>query len=129
VIAIQNKTVSVIWADMLPTRSVDFWVVGFTIDFGASNSIPPPLNLEEFWEMLHKPGPDQSTLEKNDPNPVQSFLSFDRGDKKDPTVSTESGAALKFVLENGNFPQRQKGDASSTADPASTGAGAKVSNI
>jgi hypothetical protein len=108
------------------SRSVDFWVVAFKIDFGATNKIPDPLDLKEFWEMLHQPGPNEATVEKNDANPVQSFLSFHQEGQKDPTLSTESGAGLKFVLENSNFPKSQTNNASPTADSTSTGVGTKV---
>lgn len=111
---------------MFSSCSVDFWVVGFKIDFGATNKIPNPLDLKEFWDMLHQPGPDSTAAEKDDANPIRSFLSFDRGDPRHSVLSTEGGAALKFVLENGNFPRSLTVDSTSTTDTTSTGVGAKV---
>jgi hypothetical protein len=52
-------------------------------------------------------------------------LSFKHANDPASIPTTENGAALKFILENGNFPQPKKADTTSTAPPASTGAGAK----
>jgi hypothetical protein len=74
---------------------------------------------------LHKPGPNSTSLGSSDPNPVQSFLSFDNHDGKPVQKTTEPDAAHKFVLVAGNFPMPQTPSGSSGTSIASTGAGAQ----
>jgi hypothetical protein len=101
----------------------------FDIDFGASPRAPDPMNLLQFWQMLHKPGPNVQSQNQNDAQPVLSFISFDvnTNDSQGPVNSHEDGAALKFVLEDGNFPMSSRKTAGTNdgSDPTSTGAGSK----
>ena len=112
------------------SHSVDFYLFGFDVDFGASPSEKKALDLYEFWQILHKPGPAVDSQNKVDPNRVQGFLLYDNrtdlhnevGHKatQEPLVE---GAALKFVLEEGNFPMstKSRSDASKTAKPSKGG--------
>lgn len=122
---------------------MDFYLFGFTVDFGATNQSPDPLNLIEFWEMLHKPGPSSAPLDQGaDPNPIRGYLAYNEYDIKGnerikrtktkdgkplPILVPEDGAAMKFVLENGNYPMPSTvtTPTTSNATPPNTGAGAK----
>jgi hypothetical protein len=107
--------------------------LAFTVDFGATNKAPDPLNLLEFWEMLHKPGPQSTPLEEGaDPDPLRGFLSFDEKDSKGKSISKslpmsvpEDGAALKFSLSDGNYPMPTPPPPAKPTPATSTGAGAK----
>jgi hypothetical protein len=98
----------------------------FDIDFGASPHAPDPMDLLQFWRMLHKPGPNVQSQNQNDAQPLLSFLSFDSNtnDTQGPVPSTADGAALKFALEDGGYPISQS-SSSNGSDPSSTGAGTK----
>ena len=87
--------------------------------FGASPALPPPLSLLEFWELLHKPGPDVASNNQNDANPVRSALSF----SKIPQTKNEEGAAFKFVLEDGTYAVPKKVDPNDKGNPSSSGDG------
>lgn len=89
--------------------------------------------------MLHKPGPSSDPLDKGvDPDPPRGFLTYNEYDStgkaltvtKDgkllPMFVPEDGAALKFILENGNYPMPSTISVpSATSTPPSTGSGAK----
>jgi hypothetical protein len=125
---------------LLTYNSVDFYLFGFDVDFGASPSPGPAHDLRQFWEMLHAPGPSVDSKNKPDVKRLQSVLTYDAHyDEKDKPghaaaeVTMHEGAALKFALEDGNFPSppaaEPKTDATVPApppgDPQSTGAGVK----
>ena len=101
--------------------------MGFTIDFGASPQIPGPKSLDEFYEMISTPGPDEQSSQQPDVNPLIAYLSFAFNDTPpvSPIVDSLPGAALKFALSDGNSPQPSQLDTTSTTPQASTGAGAK----
>lgn len=112
------------------TAHVDFWFMGFDFDFGASPQQPPPLDLLQFWEMLHKMGPDQSSGSSGQHQALVSSLLTYGFTSQDPdhkiSPATFPGAALKFSLEDGNFPLPSQPDTSATkGDPSSTGTGSK----
>ncbi|KAF4343949.1 hypothetical protein FBEOM_2106 [Fusarium beomiforme] len=107
------------------TAHVDFWAFGFTIDFGASPNAKDPLTLLEFWQMVHQPGPAVPSKNAIDPERVQAVVSYDpRSDLEGTRVPAPSGAgtvprpnpapevvesaALKFALEDGNYPNPPK---------------------
>lgn len=101
----------------------------FDIDFGAKPRVPPPMTLLEFWRMLHNPGPNVESRNTNDHDPPQSLLIYDSNtsDTQGPVQSRDEGAAIKFVLEDGNFPMPSIKDTGSNprGGPTSTGAGSK----
>ena len=104
---------------------VDFWLLGFDVDFGASPFQPPPLDLVQFWEMMHKPGPASGDNSQQHEAPLQSLLEYsftsqDPQHQKGP--ATFDAAALKFTLEDGNFPMPST-PSSSTGGQTSTGIG------
>jgi hypothetical protein len=101
--------------------SVDFYLFGFTVYFGASPALPPAQSLLEFWELLHKPGPEVTSQNQNDvsPGPVRSLLTF----SQDPKINNEEGAAFKFVLEDGNYDVPKKVDPDDKTNPSSNGDG------
>lgn len=117
---------------------VDFYLFGFSVEFGATNQPPPPLILPQFWSMVHAPGPALASLGKDDATPLQSFLTYSIPDKNGvlqpvnldtPDTppgqgSHRDGAAHKFVLEDGNFPM-PKASSETASDPPSTGAGSE----
>jgi hypothetical protein len=100
--------------------SVDFYLFGFDVDFGASPGAKDPLSLLQFWETLHKPGPQvtsQDTLLATRIRPLILFDgNVDRVKKVPKYVEVDNGddgnliegAAFKYVLEDGNFPQSQR---------------------
>ncbi|KAI1610919.1 hypothetical protein EDD36DRAFT_306992 [Exophiala viscosa] len=108
---------------------VDFYLFGFDVNFGASPSIPSAQSLDQFWTLVHKPGPSPgstSNVEAAHQSPLQSCLSLHPplppGTQKTVYVA---GAAHKFILEDGNFPQpKTTSDTSTTSPPPNTGAGA-----
>lgn len=108
---------------------VDFYLFGFSVDFGSQNPPPAALNLHKFWEMVHQPGPTGASPGINDLHPLQSQLTYDAHEKDQQgknlpaKVTTEDGAAHKFILEDGNCPMPKEGSTDST-DPTSTGTGA-----
>ncbi|MCJ1385951.1 hypothetical protein MMC17_009076 [Xylographa soralifera] len=103
---------------------VDFYLFSFSVDFGASPQALPPINLEDFWKMVHQPGPNQqATAKDQDSNPVLSRLEYTSSDSTTKDDSTVPEAAHKFILEDGMFPMPAK-KGSAAVDPASTGAGA-----
>lgn len=96
----------------LTASSVDFYIFGFDVNFGAQNSIPDPIDLPTFYEIIHKAGPD--------PNPAPP----DRKGKDDKTTDTMKH--LKFCLENGAFPmpaRDNKADSPDASKPPSAGTG------
>lgn len=128
----------------LTLSSVDFWFFGFDIQFGAGREDPPPLPLSDFWATTHSPGPTSADRPDNDQDPQQTLVlsNPDAGDASiqpvtpSPAPTPIDGAAFKFVLQTGNFPQATKptilplaSTGSTTPPPAppitSTGAGAK----
>lgn len=92
---------------------VDFYLFAFDVYFGATNRAPPPISLLEFWNMVHKPGPDQGVVAESDPKSTKY---------SDPEMNN-----IKFTLEDGAFvmPQRDSKPATATtADPSpNSGAG------
>lgn len=104
--------------------SVDFYLFGFDVDFGASPGAKDPLSLLQFWETLHKPGPQVTSQDTLLATRIRPLILFDGNVdpiKKVPKyveVDTDDngkfieGAAFKYVLEDGNFPQSQR-----TPDP------------
>lgn len=101
----------------------------FDVDFGASPQAPPPMTLLEFWQMLHKPGPNVESENTNDKDPPESLLEYDANtaDTLGTTASRQEGAAFKFALEDGNFPMPVPADSGSnpSGGPSSTGSGSK----
>ncbi|KAM7207809.1 hypothetical protein V8F20_001851 [Naviculisporaceae sp. PSN 640] len=126
---------------------VDFWFFGFDIEFGARQVGPPPLNLFEFWESTHQPGPKAEDRADVDPNPVTAKILYDDNWKpeppppkplpppapglpappvpppqkpKEPVLKTpeKAAAAFKFVLEDGNFPMPASSNTSPTPQDA-----------
>jgi hypothetical protein len=94
-------------ADPSVLFSVNFWFYGFDIGFGAPIGDAPTLELLDFWRTTHKPGPSTSDRQDNDPNPVQTLLTYDAEVlPKNQAVAQPAvpGAAFKFVLEDGSFP-------------------------
>jgi hypothetical protein len=91
--------------------SVDFWVIGFDVNFGAPPGAPPPLALLDFWTMLHKPGPEAAPDSSHQQNgQIQSLLILQNvgqhsNNKPEQTMQTVEGAAFKYILEGGNSPQ------------------------
>jgi hypothetical protein len=119
--------------------SVDFYLFGFDVDFGASPEEQPAKNLLQFWELLHSPGPAVESQEKPDPKRLKSFVMYDKNldllgkpSHQPPEQHVYEGAALKFALEDGNFnnPPNTSTPVSPTptsdnSDPTSTGQGVK----
>ncbi|KAF8848465.1 hypothetical protein BDZ45DRAFT_269894 [Acephala macrosclerotiorum] len=79
---------------------VDFYLFGFTVDFGATNRAPDPLDLVEFWEMVHKPGPSSTPLDNDaDKNPLQGCLAFNEYDSEKKALSkTKDGKDLPMLI-------------------------------
>ncbi|MCJ1402453.1 hypothetical protein MMC11_005673 [Xylographa trunciseda] len=103
---------------------VDFYLFSFSVNFGASPQALPPINLEDFWKMVHQPGPNQQVTSKDqDSNPILSRLQYSSSGSTTMNDSTVPEAAHKFILEDGVF-SMPSAKGSSTTDPASTGAGA-----
>jgi hypothetical protein len=111
---------------------VDFYMFSFDVDFGASPTSPPPMTLLEFWQMLHKPGPNVESQKQEDADPPKSLVSYDKD--TDPATPSEQkqedGAAFKFALEDGNIPQPTKKppenpNETPPSNPTSTGTGTK----
>jgi hypothetical protein len=98
------------------------------VDFGASPSPKDPLTLFEFWKLLHQPGPSVDSKNAVDPERVQAVVTFEpRADLEGkrvavtpattppttilhqiPPPETVETAALKYVLEGGNYPNPPK---------------------
>ncbi|RKK90894.1 hypothetical protein BFJ71_g11251 [Fusarium oxysporum] len=125
------------------TAHVDFWAFGFTIDFGASPKAKDPLSLLDFWKMVHQPGPDVPSKNAIDPERVQSVISYDpRSDLEGTMIPAPKGtgtvprplpapevveaAALKFSLEDGNYPNPPKLEPKPSPAPALSGNIARV---
>ncbi|ORY16107.1 hypothetical protein BCR34DRAFT_611704 [Clohesyomyces aquaticus] len=70
--------------------NVDFYLFSFTIHFGGNAKPPDPAKLDEFYQMVHQPGPESSPTAAPEGPPVDPML-----------------AQLKFTLESGLFPQYQ----------------------
>jgi hypothetical protein len=126
------------YESMLTDYSVDFWFFGFDVRFGPNPPLPPPLDLLEFWNNTHQPGPGTSGRADNDDNPLEAYLTWNPTADKTGSVATPqepvANAAFKFVLENGNLPQPtpptpasalQLNAPPSATPVASTGAGVK----
>lgn len=122
--------------------SVDFDLFAFDVDFGASPQAKAPLNLLEFWSMLHKPGPEVASGDDLLDTRVMPCIMFDEKvfvpppppAKPDPNVplpkasvmgrisddengSAYEGAAFKHVLEDGNFPMPKRTPDTNQIDP------------
>jgi hypothetical protein len=81
--------------------------------------------------MLHSPGPAVQSQNKVDPNRMQSFVLYDEHtDLKDKPGHQPiqelpvEGAALKFVLEDGNFPSPPKSGSDASKSPSGGAGGA-----
>ena len=86
---------------------VDFYLFGFTIDFGPQPKPAPGVELPVFYEMVHTPGP-------------APLKGGSESDQTDPMM-----ARLKFTLTGGIVPQRMLAEAPASPDAPfpDTGAG------
>jgi hypothetical protein len=126
---------------ILTKSSIDFYLFGFDVDFGASPEAPKPLDIYQFFLILHKPGPDSSTDPSHQhESPLLTYIKVESS-VDDSNLSSSSSAlkhqprllidalgsaAFKYILEAGNFPMASDTTTkTTTGDPASTGAGTK----
>ncbi|KAK6429331.1 hypothetical protein LTR95_014522, partial [Oleoguttula sp. CCFEE 5521] len=86
---------------------VDFWVFGFDVYFGEQPRVPDPLNLSDFYDMVHKAGPTSG---------------------RPPSAGPETAGLdqqIKLTVEQGAFPMPSQDTATASAQPDSSGAGMK----
>ncbi|KAF2257918.1 hypothetical protein CC78DRAFT_597881 [Lojkania enalia] len=89
------------------TAYVDFWFFSFSFDFGARPIGPPPISLDEFYELCEKAGPPDDS----------------------PQATPQDGfhARLKFSIEDGvfNMPSKDEKPEKELQPLKGTGAGSK----
>lgn len=91
------------------TAYVDFYIFGFSIDFGATANAPKPIGYDEFLEMVQRPGPETGKPPSAPAGSVQDPNS-------DEAKTLKTMANLHVTLEDGNYPS-EEGPKGKNSDP------------